>query len=165
MLLYLRKWHIMQLDLINMEERSTKININMVKLTSTEAILVSLLQQKLDVVVIETGANDGLRGVPVQTMRSNLKQIITRIRASQPAAVIALIQMEAMPNMGRIYTESFREAFPSLAREEKVTLMPFLLDGVAGIRDLNQGDGIHPNEEGERIVAQNVWKALKPLLQ
>jgi acyl-CoA thioesterase-1 len=124
-----------------------------------------LLQQKLDVVVIETGANDGLRGVPVATMRANLKQIITRIRAAQPSAVIALIQMEAMPNMGRAYTDSFRAAFPSLAREEKVALMPFLLDGVAGIRDLNQGDGIHPNEEGERIVAANVWKALKPLLQ
>jgi acyl-CoA thioesterase-1 len=124
-----------------------------------------LLQQKLDVVVIETGANDGLRGVPVETMRSNLKQIIIRIRSSQPDAVIALMQMEAMPNMGRTYTDSFRAAFPSLAREEQVTLMPFPLDGVAGIRDLNQGDGIHPNEAGEQIVAANVWRALKPLLR
>jgi acyl-CoA thioesterase-1 len=124
-----------------------------------------LLQQKLGVVVIETGANDGLRGVPVDAMKANLKQIIRRIRAAQPDVAIALIQMEAMPNMGKAYTDAFRAAFPQLAREENVHLLPFLLDGVAGDRDLNQGDGIHPNEAGERIVARNVWKALKPLLR
>ena len=125
-----------------------------------------LLQQKLDVVVIETGANDGLRGVPVETMRSNLQQIITRIRTAQPAVTIALVQMEALPNMGRTYTAEFHESFPDLVRRNPgVVLIPFLLNGVAGDRDLNQGDGIHPNEVGERIVAQNVWKALKPLLR
>jgi len=124
-----------------------------------------LLQQKLDVVVIETGANDGLRGVPVSAMRDNLKEIIVRIRAEQPWVTIALIQMEALPNMGAAYTRDFHNAFPALAREQNVPLLPFLLDGVAGVRELNQGDGIHPNEEGERIVAQNVWKALKPLLR
>jgi acyl-CoA thioesterase-1 len=125
-----------------------------------------LLQQRLDVVVVETGANDGLRGVPVSTMRDNLQQIITRIRAAQPAATIALVQMEALPNMGKGYTDSFRAAFPELVKANPgVVLVPFLLDGVAGNRDLNQGDGIHPNEEGERIVAENVWKALKPLLR
>jgi acyl-CoA thioesterase-1 len=124
-----------------------------------------LLQQKLGVVVIETGANDGLRGVPVDAMRANLKQIIRRIRAAQPDVVIALVQMEAMPNMGQSYTDAFRAAFPELAREENVHLLPFLLDGVAGDRELNQADGIHPNAAGERIVARNVWKALKPLLR
>ena len=125
-----------------------------------------LLQQRLDVIVIETGANDGLRGVPVMAMRDNLQQIITRIRSAQPWATIALIQMEALPNMGRTYTESFQATFPDLARRNQgVVLLPFLLDGVAGERDLNQGDGIHPNEQGERIVAANVWKALKPLLR
>jgi len=73
--------------------------------------------------------------------------------------------MEAMPNMGQSYTDAFRAAFPELAREENVHLLPFLLDGVAGDRDLNQADGIHPNAAGERIVARNVWKALKPLLR
>jgi acyl-CoA thioesterase-1 len=125
-----------------------------------------LLQQRLDVVVIETGANDGLRGVPVETMRDNLQEIISRIRAAQPQATIALVQMEALPNMGKTYTEAFHASFPELARRNAgVVLIPFLLDGVAGVRDLNQGDGIHPNEEGERIVANNVWKALKPLLR
>ncbi len=125
-----------------------------------------LLQQRLDVIVIETGANDGLRGVPVATMRDNLQQIITRIRSAQPGATIALVQMEALPNMGKSYTDSFHAAFPELVRKNPgVVLIPFLLDGVAGERDLNQSDGIHPNEEGERIVAENVWKALKPLLR
>jgi acyl-CoA thioesterase-1 len=125
-----------------------------------------LLQQRLDVVVVETGANDGLRGVPVTTMRDNLQAIISRIRAAQPSATIALVQMEALPNMGKTYTESFHATFPELVRKNPgVVLIPFLLDGVAGDRDLNQGDGIHPNEEGERIVAENVWKALKPLLR
>jgi acyl-CoA thioesterase-1 len=124
-----------------------------------------LLRQKLAVVVIETGANDGLRGVPVDAMRANLRQIIRRIRSAQPDVAIALIQMEAMPNMGRSYTDAFRAAFPALSREENVHLLPFLLDGVAGDRDLNQADGIHPNDEGERIVARNVWGALKPLLR
>jgi acyl-CoA thioesterase-1 len=125
-----------------------------------------LLQQRLDVVVIETGANDGLRGVPVEAMRDNLQQIISRIRVVQPTATIALMQMEALPNMGRSYTERFHATFPELTRKNPgVVLLPFLLDGVAGERDLNQGDGIHPNEQGERIVAENVWKALKPLLK
>jgi acyl-CoA thioesterase-1 len=125
-----------------------------------------LLQQRLDVVVVETGANDGLRGVPVETMRSNLQQIITRIRESQPGATIALVQMEALPNMGKPYTERFHATFPELVRQNRgVVLIPFLLDGVAGERELNQGDGVHPNERGERIVAENVWRALKPLLR
>lgn len=124
-----------------------------------------LLQRPLDIVVIETGANDGLRGVPVDAMVSNLQRIIGRIREAQPRTVIALMQMEAMPNMGSAYTVAFRDAFPELARRNNVTLFPFLLDGVAGNRELNQGDGIHPNEAGERIVAENVWRALKPLLR
>lgn len=125
-----------------------------------------LLRQRLDVVVIETGANDGLRGVPVETMEANLQQIITRIRSAQPSAIIALMRMEALPNMGAIYTAGFRSVFPRLARRNPgVILLPFLLEGVAGERDLNQGDGIHPNEAGEQIVAENVWRALKPLLR
>lgn len=124
-----------------------------------------LLQRPLDVVVIETGANDGLRGVPVETMVSNLQRIIGRIRDAQPRTVIALVQMEAMPNMGSAYTVAFHDAFPELARRNNIPLLPFILDGVAGNRDLNQGDGMHPNEAGERIVAENVWRALKPLLR
>lgn len=124
-----------------------------------------LLRQPIDIAVIETGANDGLRGIPVETMKNNIQGIIVRIRAARPDAKIALVQMEAMPNLGRAYTQGFHEVFPELARRNNVTLLPFLLENVAGVRHLNQPDGIHPNEEGERIVAENVWKALRPLLQ
>ena len=124
-----------------------------------------LMREPFDVIVIETGANDGLRGIPVATMEQNLQQIIEGIRAARPKAQIVLVQMEAPPNLGSPYTTGFRETFPRLAKKNNVALLPFLLDGVAGVRDLNQNDGIHPNEDGERLVARNVWKALKPLLQ
>lgn len=124
-----------------------------------------LLRQPFAVVVIETGANDGLRGIPVPTMKSNIEQVIERVREARPQAKIVLAQMEAPPNLGAVYTREFRSVFPDVARKENVLLMPFLLANVAGIRELNQADGIHPNYEGERIVAQNVWKALRPLLQ
>jgi acyl-CoA thioesterase-1 len=124
-----------------------------------------LLRGRLDVIVIETGANDGLRGVAVEAIESNLRQIIQRVRAARPDAKIALVQMEALPNYGRKYGTAFHDLYVRVAREEQVTLLPFLLDGVAGRAELNQGDGIHPNEVGERIVANNVWRALAPLLQ
>ena len=124
-----------------------------------------LLREPFDVFVIETGANDGLRGIPVTTMRHNIAQIIDRARAERPDARILLVQMEAPPNMGAVYTREFRDAFTEVAREKDVPLLPFLLDGVAGNRELNQGDGIHPNYEGSRRVAQNVWKGLRPLLR
>src|SRR5688572_21782883 len=124
-----------------------------------------LMRESFEVIVVETGANDGLRGIPVTTMEQNIQRIIDGVRAARPSAQIMLAQMEAPPNLGRAYTAGFRNVFPALARKNGVTLMPFLLEGVAGVRQLNQGDGIHPNEEGEAIVAENVWRALKPLLQ
>jgi acyl-CoA thioesterase I len=123
-----------------------------------------LLRGKFDVFVIESGANDGLRGVPVEAIEENLRQIVRRVREARPQAVIALIQMEALPNYGRSYGTAFHDLYVRVAREEKVVLLPFLLDGVAGRAGLNQGDGIHPNVEGERIVAGNVWRGLAPLL-
>ncbi|MEX2153258.1 MAG: arylesterase [Gemmatimonadaceae bacterium] len=124
-----------------------------------------LLREPFEVFVIETGANDGLRGIPVETMASNIQQIIEGVRTARPRAQIMLIQMEAPPNLGTDYTRRFREVFPELAKRNGVILLPFLLENVAGLRHLNQGDGMHPNDEGERIVAENVWKALRPLLQ
>ena len=124
-----------------------------------------LLREPFSVFVVETGANDGLRGIPVATMRSNLAQIIDRIRAARPEARVLLAQMEAPPNMGAEYTRQFRDAFSAVAKEKGIPLLPFLLDGVAGERDLNQGDGIHPNYEGSRRVAQNVWRGLRPILR
>lgn len=117
-----------------------------------------------DVFVLETGANDGLRGLDVDTLRSNLEQIIARMRRAHPAARIVLVQMEAPPNLGPRYTRRFHEVFPEVARATGVELAPFLLAGVAGNPDLNQGDGIHPNLTGERIVAAHVWQWLRPIL-
>lgn len=124
-----------------------------------------LLREPFDLMVIETGANDGLRGIPVATMKANIQLAIDRVKAARPQARIAIVQMEAPPNLGAVYTNGFREAFAELARVNGVALLPFLLQDVAGVRELNQGDGIHPNYEGERIVARNVWKGLRPLLR
>lgn len=123
-----------------------------------------LLRQPIDVIVIETGANDGLRGIPIETMRGNVQQIIDRVKAARPNTRIVLVQMEAPPNLGVSYTRRFRAVFPELATANGAVLLPFILENVAGRRELNQADGIHPNLEGERIVAENVWKGLRPLL-
>ena len=124
-----------------------------------------LMRDRADVVVIETGANDGLRGLQVDTTRANIVGIIRKIRAANPAVRVLLAQMEAPPNLGQKYTRDFHDAFMTVAREEQVTLIPFFLAGIAGVRDLNQDDGIHPNEEGARRAARNMWKALAPQLR
>ena len=123
-----------------------------------------LLRGTFDVFVLETGANDGLRGIPATTLRSNLETALDRVKAKRPDASIVLIQMEALPNLGARYTSAFHAVYPAVAREKGVTLLPFLLDGVAGRRGLNQADGVHPNYAGERIVAANVWRGLEPVL-
>ena len=124
-----------------------------------------LMRGPADVVIIETGANDGLRGLNVDSTRANLRAIIAKVKAARPAARILLAQMEAPPNLGTKYTDAFRAMYQDVAREAGVSVMPFLLEGVAGVTRLNQGDGIHPNEEGEQIVANNVWRTLEPLLR
>ena len=115
-------------------------------------------------VVIEVGANDALRGLSPDSARANLERVVSAVRAKQPRAKVALIQMEAPPNYGVVYTRSFRSIYSDVARKENIPLLPFLLNGVAGISRLNQPDGLHPNLNGERIVADNLWKALKPLV-
>ena len=124
-----------------------------------------LLREPAQVVVLETGANDGLRGLDIDSTRANLRGIVTKIRAALPTARILLVQMEAPPNLGGAYTAGFRAMYQEIAREEGLELIPFLLEGVAGETGLNQADGIHPNESGERIVAENVWRALRPVLE
>jgi len=117
-----------------------------------------------DVVVVETGANDGLRGVEVDSTRANIRALLARVKAAKPGAPVLLVQMEAPPNMGQAYTRAFHAMYPALAKEAGVTLLPFLLDGVAGVAKYNQPDGIHPNEDGSKLVAANLWKALAPVL-
>jgi acyl-CoA thioesterase-1 len=114
------------------------------------------------VLVIELGANDGLRGLPVESTKANLSDIITRAKARGVA--VLLTGMEAPPNHGPVYTQQFRQAFSDLAREHEVAFVPFYLEGVAGNPALNIADGIHPNAEGAAIVEKTVWKALEPLL-
>jgi len=123
-----------------------------------------VLRRPAEVIVVETGANDGLRGLPVSATRTTIGEILSRIRRERPNAAIVLVQMEAPPNLGQEYTSAFHAMFAELAREHGATLMPFLLAGVAGEPRLNQGDGMHPNNAGERIVTDNVWRALQPLL-
>lgn len=123
-----------------------------------------LLRQPVAVLVVETGANDGLRGQDPQATRENIQAILDEARRLQPPPRMLLAAMEALPNYGEDYRRRFRAIYPELAKENEATLIPFLLDGVAGDPELCQPDGIHPNAEGQRRVAENVWKALRPVL-
>ena len=124
-----------------------------------------ILQPDVKVLVVETGANDGLRGLEPDSTRANLEAIVRRARAADPGIRIVLAGMEAPPNLGAAYTARFRGIYRDLARRERLALIPFLLAGVGGVDSLNQGDGIHPNVAGARIVAANVWKVLEPELR
>lgn len=115
--------------------------------------------------MLETGGNDALRALDPDSLESNLEGIVKRIRKAQPSARILLAVMESPPNLGVRYTTRFREAYTNVARRENLALVPFLLDKVAGDPQLNQADGVHPNERGERIVADNVWRALEPVVR
>lgn len=121
-----------------------------------------VLRKPADILVISLGANDGLRGLDLNLTRTNLTKLIQKIREKLPKARIILMQMELPPTMGKAYTDDFRELFKEVAKENQVELGPFLLENVAGNHDLNQSDSIHPNEEGQKIIAGTVWDYLKP---
>src|SRR5262245_41785409 len=121
------------------------------------------LEGDVRVLIVALGGNDGLRGLPTAQLKANLSQIITR--AQQRGITVILAGMEAPPNYGREYLVGFHQVYPALAKEYHVALVPFLLDGVAGHDALNQRDGIHPSAEGAQIVADNVWKVLKPVIE
>ena len=120
------------------------------------------LEGDVRVLILALGANDGLRGLPVTQMKQNLGRVIEQAKARRITIILA--GMEAPPNYGPEYTSGFRDVYRDLAREHDVTLVPFLLDRVAGISALNQGDGIHPNRQGAAIMAETVWRALRPIL-
>jgi len=120
------------------------------------------LQGDVRIVILELGANDGLRGLPPDQMQKNLAQIIER--AQQKHASVLLLGMQAPPNYGPEYASSFRRVYTDLAGQYRIALVPFMLDKVAAIATLNQSDGIHPNIEGTQIVAETIWKALKPMV-
>ena len=123
-----------------------------------------VLNQKPDIFILELGANDGLRGVPLSVTKENLQAIIDAVLKKYPKTQIVLAGMQIPPNMGPEYTHEFRSIFPDLAKKNNLLLIPFLLKDVGGVPSLNQADGIHPTEEGHQIVAQNVWMVLQPLL-
>jgi acyl-CoA thioesterase-1 len=123
-----------------------------------------VIRQPIDIFVLELGANDGLRGLPLDQTKKNLQQIIDRVKAKYPKVKIVIAGMMVPPNMGPEYTANFRKIFPELAAKNNATLIPFLLQDVAGNEKLNLGDGIHPNPEGHRIVAENVAKVIEPLI-
>ena len=123
-----------------------------------------VLNQKADIIVLELGANDGLRGTAPEVTAANLQGIIDRIRARLPQARIVLAGMRMPPSMGQDYAEAFHAVYPALAKKNHLVLIPFLLDRVAAVPDLNQGDGIHPTAAGAVIVADGVWKVIRPLL-
>lgn len=123
-----------------------------------------VLEDDIDIIIIELGANDGLRGVPLTETESNLQSMVDAVQSKLPNAKIILAGMKIPPNMGPEYTSKFESIFPELATSENIKLIPFLLNNVAGIPELNQGDGIHPTVKGQKLVAENVWKVLKPIL-
>lgn len=124
-----------------------------------------LLRQPFDVLVLETGANDMLRGADLDSTRANIDAILQEVREARPDAQIILVGMMAPPNLGEEYAERFSEIYVEVAEEHDVPLVPFLLEGVGGVSSLNLPDGIHPNAQGQRRVAETVWQVLEPELR
>lgn len=123
-----------------------------------------ILQQEIDIFLLGLGGNDGLRGIDPDNTKMNLITIIEKVREKDPDIDIILAGMEAPPNLGQQYTSEFRSVFSEVAAEKDVIFMPFLLEDVAGVDDLNQPDGIHPTGEGQQIIANHIWTYIEPLL-
>lgn len=124
-----------------------------------------VLNQKVDVFVLELGANDGLRGVPLDETQQNLQAIIDTVRQKNPETEIILAGMQIPPNMGEEYASGFKDLFPELAKKNDLHLIPFILEDVAGVPELNQRDRIHPTAEGQRKMAETVWSVLEPVIR
>ncbi|NRD23673.1 arylesterase [Winogradskyella litoriviva] len=124
-----------------------------------------ILNQPIDVFILELGANDGLRGVPLTETRANLQGIIDAVKTKSPETKIILAGMQLPPNMGRDYTTEFKQIFIDLAEKNELEFIPFILKDVGGIAELNQKDGIHPTVEGHKILANTVWEVLEPLIK
>lgn len=123
-----------------------------------------VMSQPIDIFILELGANDGLRGLPLESTRNNLQGIIDKVKQKYPNVKIVIAGMMVPPNMGEAYSKAFIKIYRELSIKNNATLIPFLLEGVAGIPDLNLPDGIHPNVEGQQIVAENIWNVLQPIL-
>lgn len=153
---------------LNKKERRVKIiNAGLSGETSAGGLsrIDWLLRQPIDVFVLELGANDGLRGLPLNQTRKNLQAILDKVKTKYPKVRIVLAGMMVPPNMGKFYTEEFINIYPDLSKKNATTLIPFLLRDVAGVEKLNQADGIHPNVEGHKIVAQNLLPVFQVLIR
>jgi acyl-CoA thioesterase-1 len=150
----------------NLDQKWTIVNAGVSGDTSADGLhrLDWLLRQPVSILIVALGGNDGLRGLNVKVTEANLQAIIDQTRAKYPDVRIFIAGMLMPPNMGQDYTTAFAAIFPRVAARNHATLLPFLLDGVAGKSDLNQPDGIHPNADGAKIVAANVWKYLEPMI-
>ena len=123
-----------------------------------------ILQNPVALMIVELGANDGLRGLPVDQMEANLDSILSRTAARYPEARLAVVPMEAPRNLGQTYVDDFRAVFPRVAERHGALLLTFILEGIAGVPELNQSDGIHPTLQGHRIMASNIWPGIEPVL-
>ncbi|MEO1021459.1 MAG: arylesterase [Bacteroidota bacterium] len=124
-----------------------------------------VLQRPIDVMILELGGNDGLRGIDLSSTKANLQSIVDIAKEVNPDMKIIIAGMQVPPNLGETYTTEFQTLYSDLAEQNNLPLIPFILEGVGGVPELNLPDGIHPTEEGHHIVAETVWKTLQPILK
>src|SRR5690606_15979304 len=153
-----------RLDSLGLDYRAVNAGLSGETTASGKNRLKWVLDPDVSIVVIELGANDGLRGIPLEETKRNLQDMVDLVREELPDAQLVLAGMQIPPNMGPEYTAGFRDIFPDLAKKEGLPLIPFLLEGVAGVPELNQEDGIHPTAEGQKLLAENVWDVCKKIL-
>lgn len=154
----------LRLDSLGLPYKAINAGLSGETTAAGRARLSWVIRQPVDIFVLELGGNDALRGIAPSVAFENLDAIITEVKTKYPAAKIVIAGMMAPPNLGPEYTKAFNGMYPRLAKKHNAALIPFLLENVGGIPELNLSDGIHPNEEGQKIVAENVWRVLQPLL-
>lgn len=158
--------NLIQLKIDDLNATYTVINAGLSGETSAGGLsrIDWVMNVPVEVFILELGANDGLRGLPLESTRENLQGIIDKVKQKYSNVKIVLAGMMVPPNMGETYSNEFVKIYPELSTKNNATLIPFLLDGVAGNPDLNLPDGIHPNIEGHKIVCDNIWSVIRPLL-
>ncbi|HFA47979.1 MAG TPA: arylesterase [Bacteroidetes bacterium] len=154
-----------RLDSLGLPYRAVNAGLSGETTAGGKERLAWVLRQPVDIFVLELGGNDGLRGIEPASSFENLDAIITAVKTKYPQAKIILAGMEAPPNMGERFTSQFREMYPKLAKKHGTALIPFFLENIAGIPELNQKDRVHPNEKGQLILVENVWRVLGGLLE
>ncbi len=150
-----------KLDSLNLNYKVVNAGVSGETTSGGNSRIDWILRQPIDVFVLELGANDGLRGIPLKETKNNLQSMINKVTIAYPNAKIILAGMQIPPNMGMQYTTEFRNIYPELAKKNNITLIPFILEGVGGEAKLNQEDGIHPTAEGHKVVAENLWKEIQ----